>query len=116
VAGLAHEVEWVGPFLIGPAALVVIGSGIWISPHQGLGRLLRHVDMAVPRVGVSMVLGMAYFEPEGRRIGSVVDERGPDDGEFRQRMTRLLLIGRFDLLILVVVLWLMVFKPGVEGG
>jgi uncharacterized membrane protein len=30
VAGLAHELEWVGPFLIGPAALVVIGTGIWI--------------------------------------------------------------------------------------
>ena len=31
-------------------------------------------------------------------------------------MTRLLVIGQLDLLILVVVLWLMVFKPGVEGG
>ena len=31
-------------------------------------------------------------------------------------MDRLLLIGRLDLLILAVVLWLMVFKPATEGS
>ena len=117
VAGLAHELEWAGPFLIGPAALVVIGSGIWITLIEDWVAISdTWIWLSLVLVGVSMVLGIAYFGPEGRRMGSIVDEHGPDDAEFRRRMNRLLVIGQLDLLILVVVLWLMVFKPGLEGG
>lgn len=64
-------------------------------------------------VAVSMMgLGIAYFGPEGRRIGRITAERGPDDPEIRRRMDRLLTVNGLDLLILAVVLWLMVFKPG----
>lgn len=117
IAGLAHELEWVGPFLIGPAALVVIGTGIWIVLIEDWVAFSdTWIWLSLVLVGVSMVLGMAYFGPEGRRIGRIADERGHEDAEFRQRMDRLLLIGRLDMLILAVVLWLMVFKPGVEGS
>jgi len=38
------------------------------------------------------------------------------DPEFRKRIGRLLLIGRLDLLLLAVVLWLLVFKPGAPAS
>jgi hypothetical protein len=95
----------------------VIGTGIWIVLIEDWVAFSDVWDLALlVLVGVSMVLGMAYFGPEGRRIGRIADERGAEDAEFRQRMDRLLLIGRVDLVILAVVLWLMVFKPGVEGS
>ena len=113
VAGLAHELGWVGPFLIGPAAIVVIGAGIWITViEEWVAFSDTWIWLSLVLVGVSMVLGMAYFGPEGRRIERIADDRGPGDAEFRQRMDRLLLIGRLDLFLLAAVLWLMVFKPG----
>jgi hypothetical protein len=116
----AHEslsfrsgLETVGPFLIGPAAIVVIGAGIWITViEEWVAFSDTWIWPSLVLVGVSMVLGMAYFGPEGRRIERIADNRDPGNAEFRQRMDRLLLIGRLDLLLLAVVLWLMVFKPG----
>jgi hypothetical protein len=42
----------------------------------------------------------------------LADARGAEDGVVRGRLNRLLWIARLDTLILLVVLWLMVFKPG----
>jgi hypothetical protein len=70
------------------------------------------IVLSLALVGVSMVLGMGYFGPEGKRISRMAQERGGDDGNVRRRIGRLLWVSRFDVLILVVVLWAMVFKPG----
>jgi uncharacterized membrane protein len=113
VARLAREVGWLGPFLIGPSAIVVIGAGIWITLIEDWVAFSdTWIWLSLVLVAISMVLGMAYFGPEGKRIERIAKDRGPEDAEIRQRMDRLLLIGRLDLLLLAVVLWLMVFKPG----
>jgi hypothetical protein len=54
-----------------------------------------------------MVQNAFYSVPEGKRIARLAE-----DHEVRRRLSRLLWLGRLDVLILVVVLWLMVFKPG----
>ncbi len=113
VAGLAQQLEWVGPRLIGPSALVVVAAGIWITIIEDWVDFAQTwIWLSLVLVAVSMVLGMGYFGPEGRRIGRIVAERGPEHPEVRQRMDRLLMLNGLDLVILVVVIWLMVFKPG----
>jgi uncharacterized membrane protein len=117
VPRLAHELEWLGPLLIGPAALVVIGSGVWIVLiEEWVAFSDVWIWLTLVLVGVSMVLGMGYFGPEGRRIGRLVQERSSEDAEVSHRLGRLLLVGRLDLLLLAVVVWLMVFKPGAPSG
>jgi hypothetical protein len=49
---------------------------------------------------------------EGKRISRLAEQRGAEDHQVRRRLNRLLWLGRLDLLILVAVPWLMVFKPG----
>lgn len=113
VARLSHELEWVGPWLIGPSAIVVIGLGIWLTLIEdwiSFGHTWIWLSLVL--VGVSMILGIGYFGPEGRRIGRIVTQRGAEDPEIRRRMGRLLAVNGLDVLILAVVLWLMVFKPG----
>jgi uncharacterized membrane protein len=113
VAGLARELDWVGPRLIGPAAGVVIGLGIWLTIIEDeIAFSDVWIWLSLVLVAVSMVLGMAYFGPEGKRLAGLAAERGPEEAEYQRRMGRLLLLSRVDLLILAVVLWLMVFKPG----
>jgi len=113
VTGLAHQLDWVGPRLIGPSAIVVIVLGLWIALIEDwIAFSQTWIWLSLVLVAVSMGLGMVYFGPEGRRIGRITAERGPHDPEIRRRMDRLLMVNGIDLLILVVVLWLMVFKPG----
>jgi uncharacterized membrane protein len=113
VLRLSRELEWVGPRLIGPSALVVIGLGIWLVPvEEDLAFSQLWIWLALVLVGVTMVQNGVYTVPEGRRIAHLADERGAEDHQVQRRLSRLLWLGRLDVLILVAVLWLMIFKPG----
>jgi hypothetical protein len=48
VLRLARELEWVGPGLVGPSSLVVIGLGIWLVLLEERG-LLPAMDLAGAR-------------------------------------------------------------------
>jgi uncharacterized membrane protein len=110
---LARELEWLGPRLIGPSAAVVIGLGIWlVFVEEDLVFSQLWIWLSLVLVRVSMAQNGIYSAPEGRRIERLADERGPEDQEVRHRLNRLLWLARLDILILVAVLWLMVFKPG----
>ncbi|MBI4261026.1 MAG: DUF2269 family protein [Actinobacteria bacterium] len=113
VIRLNEELDWVGPWIISPAATVMIGLGVWLvllEDEWAFSQLW--IVLALVLVGMSMVLGMGYLGPEGKRISTLVKERGDADPDARRRMGRLLWVARLDVLILLVVLWAMVFKPG----
>lgn len=112
VLRLARELEWVGPWLIGTSSAVVVGAGIWlVFVEEGMAFSQLWIVLSLVLVAVSTVQGI-YSGPAGRRIFRLADERGAEDREVRRRFSRLLWLARLDLLILVAVLWLMVFKPG----
>ncbi len=112
VLRLSRELEWVGPWLIGTSSAVVIGAGIWlVFVEEGLAFSQLWIVLSLVLVAVSSIQGI-YSGPEGKRILLLADERGAEDREVRRRLGRLLWLARLDVLILVAVLWLMVFKPG----
>ena len=113
VVRLTADLEWVGPRLIGPSAMAVIGLGIWlVAIEEEWVFSQTWIVLSLVLVGISMVLGMGYFGPEGKRISRITEQRGPEDPEARGRMDRLVWLSRLDVLILLVVVWAMVFKPG----
>ncbi len=113
---LFRESEWVGPRLIGPAAAVVIGMGIWLVILEEWAAFSQAwIWVTLVLVAVSMGQNGIYSAREGRRIAALADQRGADDAEVRRRLERLLWLGRLDVLILVIVVGLMVFKPGVPA-
>jgi hypothetical protein len=42
----------------------------------------------------------------------MVEERGPDDPEYRRRLARIFLVSRIELLLLILVVLDMTVKPG----
>jgi uncharacterized membrane protein len=112
VLRLSRDLEWVGPWLIGTSSAVVIGAGIWlVFVEEGSAFSQLWLVLSLVLVGLSMVEGI-WSGPEGKRIARLAEERGAEDRDVRSRLKRLLWGGRLDLMILVAVLWLMVFKPG----
>jgi len=109
---LTGEMEWAGPWLIGPSSLVVIGLGIWLVVLEEWANFSQlWIWLTLVLVAVSTVQGI-YAGPEGNRIQPLADQRGAEDPEVGRRMSRLLWLARLDMAILLAVVWLMVFKPG----
>jgi hypothetical protein len=96
---------------MGPSILVVVGLGIWLVvleediAFSQLWIWLSLVLVVVPRSGHLLRLqGQADFAPRRRARA--------ENGQVRLGLNRLLWLARIDILVLVAVLGLMVFKPG----
>ncbi len=112
VLRLSRELEWVGPWLIGTSSAVVIGAGIWlVFVEEGLAFSQLWIWLSLALVALSSAHGI-YSGPEGKHVLRLSEERGAEDRDVLRRLHRLLWLARLDIVILVAVLWLMVFKPG----
>jgi len=111
---LAGEIEWYGTRVLVPSALIVVI----------LGFLLLHESSGAYDLGqgwvtfgfvvwlLSFLVGAGFLGPESGRLGKIVEERGPDDPDYRRRLSRIFLISRIELLLLVLVVLDMTVKPG----
>jgi uncharacterized membrane protein len=113
LATAARETEWVGTRVIAPTTLVLIAMGLTmvaVNEAWTIGQLW--IILALVLFGLTFATGAFFLGPEAGRIGKLVEERGPQDPEVRRRLRRVVLVGRLDLVTLVVVVWDMVVKPG----
>jgi uncharacterized membrane protein len=106
------ELEWVGRRLMGPSILVVVGLGIWLVVLQeDIAFSQLWIWLSLVLVVVSAVPGI-YSGSKGKQISRLAEELGPENGQVRLGLNRLLWLARIDILVLVAVLGLMVLKPG----
>jgi hypothetical protein len=63
-------------------------------------------------IAATIVTGVGFLGPESERLGKAFVERGPSDPEIGRRISRILVISRVDLVVLILVVADMVFKPG----
>ena len=56
--------------------------------------------------------GVFFLGPGVERLGKLAAERDPADPEIQQGIRRIVTISRIDLVVLVLVVADMVFKPG----
>ena len=111
VVQFAMDVEWIGMRVLTPAALVVVafGFGLVAKGDWDLGDLWLGFGLAV--FLASFLTGAGFLGPESGRIGKLADDRGPTDPEVQQRIARIALISRVELVLLVLVIFDMVAKP-----
>lgn len=112
MAAFAANAEWIGMRLFMPASIVVLISGIWAVNEGGWGFTDFWVLWGFFGIIVSVIVGAAFLGPESGRIGKLVAERGMDDPEVVQRRSRIFLISRIELAVLISVVLVMASKPG----
>jgi uncharacterized membrane protein len=113
LATAAKETEWIGTRVIAPTTLVLLAMGITmvaVNEAWTIGQLW--IILALVLFGITFATGAFFLGPEAGRIAGLVDERGVSDPEVRRRLRRVVLVGRIDLITLIVVVWDMVVKPG----
>ena len=114
LAYLASEIEWYGTRVLVPSSLLLVILG-FILLHESSGAYdlgQGWVTFGFVVWLLSFIAGAGFLGPESGRLSKMVVERGPEDAEYQRRLSRIFLVSRIELVLLVLVVLDMTIKPG----
>jgi uncharacterized membrane protein len=111
-AAFMDDVEWLGRRLQGPAALLVLGFGVWLGASQGFRFGDTWLVLGLVGFAACFVLVVGYLGPATSRVVGLIAQRGADDPAVPAAVGRVLAVSRIELAILVAIMLDMVVKPG----
>ena len=59
-----------------------------------------------------MVTGLFFLTPRSKKLADLMEQRGPEDAEAQAGVRQLLAIAKIDMVVLILVIFNMVVKPG----
>ena len=97
-----------------PAALVVLGVGIWMVIRIDRFDFDQFwISFGFTMVIVSALLGMLFYNRQVRKIDALVAEgKTPRDPAYSSVLMRIGQVSMVETLALIAVVWAMVVKPG----
>lgn len=112
VASFTQLAEWTSQRVFMPASFGVLAFGIWavLAGPWGFGE--GWVIAGLVGFAVSAINGSAVLGPTSKKLKAVTEERGPSDPEVMRLARRIDVAGRIDLVVLLIVVFNMVVKPG----
>lgn len=97
--------------VIGVSAVIVLGTGIWMVLDSDTIELSQTwVWLGLSLFGISTIIAAGYYAPQGTKIVAAL-EAGQAE-EAARRVKQWDLVVWLDSLLLLVILGVMVFKPG----
>jgi uncharacterized membrane protein len=115
LAEFAGNVEWVGSRFLTSASLVALLSGfalVWESEFWGIGD--DWIVIGLILFGITFLSGAGFFGPESGRIKKLIESEGAAAAQDRVR--RLIVLTRIDLMILLLIIFDMSVKPSFDDG
>jgi uncharacterized membrane protein len=115
VAAFAKDTEFVGTRIFLPSSLILLVSGMFtLHDSTGLWSYSQGwVQFALVVIALSIVTGAGYLGPESGRIAKGIAAGGVESPEVQQRIRRIFLVSRVELVFLLAVVFDMVVKPGI---
>jgi uncharacterized membrane protein len=113
MAAFAGQAEWMGMRVFAPASGLLLIFGIWMvieEPAWTFGQFW--ILAALAMFAFSFLSGLLYISPQSGRLKAIFETRGPDAPEAVALLGRLFLISRIELVLLVLIVFDMVMKPG----
>ncbi len=111
VQTIVEEGDRLGKVLFGPLSLAVLASGIALVIDGGWGFGTPFVIGGLGGIGASILVGALFIERISKRLQTSL-ESSSSDGFDRDALLQLRNVGRFDLAIMTIVIFLMTVKPG----
>lgn len=114
LAYFASEIEWYGTRVLVPSSLAIVILG-FILLHESSGAYdlgQGWVTFGFVVWLLSFITGAGFLGPESGRLSKMAEERSPDDPEYQRRISRIFLISRIELVLLILVVLDMTIKPG----
>jgi uncharacterized membrane protein len=111
MATVARQAAFVGERLFAPAGLVVLLMGIAMMIHTDWGWGKFWVVIGLLGYAATFATGIGVLSPLAKRISTLLEEKGPDAPETQAAISRILLVARVDVGVLLLVVVDMVAKP-----
>lgn len=111
-ANFNRHAEWTSNHVFMPASFAALAFGVWLVIAGGYDFADLWITLGFVGFVLSAINGMAVLGPSAKKMKEAIDARGPNDPEAVRLARRLDLFGRFDLLVLIAVVFVMVVKPG----
>lgn len=113
VVEFARTLSFVGPRVLGPATLGTVGFGIWlVAASQSWDFSQRWIHIGLGLFILAFLIGAAYLSRVGIKLQRAANEGATGATETRALLGRWVLGYRLIVLLLLIALWDMVFKPG----
>jgi uncharacterized membrane protein len=108
---LGRNLEVIGSRVFMPAAIVLFVAGTLMTIQQwSFGN--TWIAVSVGLFILSALSGAIYLGPRAKRAAALFEIEGPSSTEGRILIGKLLFVSRLELVSFVVIIALMVFKPG----
>lgn len=111
VATFAEDAEFVGMRFFLPSALVLVVFGFLLAGKGNWDWDFWLVSALIVWIA-SFVVGAAFLGPESGRIARAIERHGVDSAEAQDRLRRIFLVSRIELVFLILVVLDMALKPG----
>ena len=112
---VARDIGVMGKTLLMPASIAVLVFGIALiaySPAWNFGQ--TWVLIGLGGIVATIITGAGFLGPESERLGKLAAEgHTPAEPDIERRIRKIVAISRIDLVVLIVVVADMVFKPGI---
>jgi uncharacterized membrane protein len=111
---VSRDIGVMGKALFMPASIAVLVFGVALVAYSPVWNFTdAWVLIGLGGVGATIVTGAGFLGPESERLGKLAAEgHTPAEPDVERRIRRIVAISRVDLVVLVVVVADMVFKPG----
>jgi hypothetical protein len=108
---LGHQIEWFGLRYFLPISIITFIAGvILVTQRWNFSQLW--ISLAMLLWLLSVLLGALYIGPRSKKVAQMFETLGHTSPEARSASARLFMVARIDLLIFLVIVGLMVWKPG----
>jgi uncharacterized membrane protein len=111
VLSVATQAAFMGEKIFAPAGLIVflMGIAMMINTNWGWGHFW--VIIGLLGYAATFAVGVAVLSPLAKKIEQSAREKGPEHPETMALIERIMLIGRIDVGVLLIVILDMVTKP-----
>jgi uncharacterized membrane protein len=112
IAIAGADAEWVGLRVFLPASILAVISGVSLVLNGNWG--FDHLWIGFGIVGFlfSAIVGSTFIGPEAGRIKALIEREETSAPAVQSRISRVFLISRIELAILLLVVADMALKPG----
>jgi uncharacterized membrane protein len=112
VSVFSGSAEWTSKRIFMPASFAALVFGIWLVIAGGYDFGDLWIGLGFVGFIASALIGTTILGPTSKKMNALAAERGPNDPVVIHMSRRIERAGRFDLVILILVVLDMVVKPG----
>ncbi len=111
MATIARQAAFIGERVFAPVGMLVflMGIAMVINLHWGWGT--TWIVIGLVGYVITFLTGILVLGPQAKRIGQLMETKGPDAAETQAAIQRILLIARVDVGVLLLVVADMILKP-----